>query len=237
MPVNSRELFCSLRNTVRILELEGIAMKKTALFVLIICLVMHSLSFGALNAYMRLRGEIQGEIRGGVTQVGREDSILVIGYNHDVFSPRDARSGLPDEARQHAPLRITKEIDRSTPLLMAAWAQGERITEFELRFWQPSATGKEVQYYTIRLYDARIVGIRQEMLNNRYPEYANHKEREHVTFVYREIEWIFEDGGLAFQDEWRYAGADPLLSDLSGDGVVNLLDLAIFASEWLENSK
>lgn len=212
-------------------------MKRTVLFVLCACFSLSSVSVGALNAYMRLRGEIQGEIRGGVTQAGREDSILVVGYSHDVFSPRDAQSGLPDAARQHAPLRITKEIDRSTPLLMAAWARGERITEFELRFWQPSATGKEVQYYTILLYDARIVSIRQEMLNNRYPEFANHKEREHVTFVYREIEWIFEDGGITFQDEWQYAGADPLLSDLSGDGVVNLLDLAIFASEWLENSR
>ena len=58
-----------------------------------------------------------------------------------------------------------------------------------------------------------------------------------VTFVYRGIEWVYEPEQLDFKDEWRYAGVDPLLSDLSGDGVVNLLDLAILASEWLESSK
>jgi len=163
-------------------------MKKMPLFVLfVICFTIPSFSFGALDAYMRLRGEKQGEIKGGVTQAGREDSILVIAYDHQVVSPRDASSGLPNAKRQHGLLKITKEIDKSTPLLMSAWSNGERITEFELRFWQPSATGKEVQYYTIQLIDARIVGIHQEMLNNKYPENVQHKEREHVEFVYRQI--------------------------------------------------
>lgn len=212
-------------------------MKKTALFVLIICLVMTSLSFGGMNAYLRLTGEDQGEIRGGVTQIGREGSILVIAYNHELMTPRDPKDGLLTELRQHAPLRITKEIDKSTPLLVNAWSHGERMSRFELRFWRPSTIGMETQTYTIRLFDAQIVSIRQEMLNNRYPEYANHLEREHVTFVYRGIEWVYEPEQLDFKDEWRYAGVDPLLSDLSGDGVVNLLDLAILASEWLESSK
>lgn len=212
-------------------------MRKTTVFILISCLAINSLSFGASNAYLRLSGERQGEIKGSVTQAGREDSIMVIAYNHEVFSPRDAASGLPTDKRQHEPLRITKEIDKSTPLLMNAWANGERMTNFELRFWRPSASGMEYQFYTIRLMDARIVSIHQEMLNNKYPENMQFKEREHVTFVYRDIEWIYEDGGIAFEDRWEYAGADMLISDLSGDGVVNLLDLAIFASEWLEGTK
>jgi type VI secretion system secreted protein Hcp len=212
-------------------------MKKVFRLAVIACLAVNSLSFGALNAYMRLTGERQGEIKGSVTQAGREDSIMVIAYNHEVFSPRDPSEGLPSDKRQHAPLRITKEIDKSTPKLMNAWSNGERMTSFELRFWQPSMTGQEVQFYTIRLQDAQIVSIRQEMLNNRYPENMQHKEREHIAFTYRAIEWIYENGGLAFEDRWQYAGADLLISDLSGDGVVNLIDLAIFASEWLENSK
>lgn len=34
-----------------------------------------------------------------------------------VVSPRDAASGLPTGKRQHAPVTITKELDKSTPLL------------------------------------------------------------------------------------------------------------------------
>jgi type VI secretion system secreted protein Hcp len=48
----------------------------------------------ALNAYLRLKGQKQGEIKGSVTQKGREGKILVIGAEHEVLSPRDASSGL-----------------------------------------------------------------------------------------------------------------------------------------------
>ena len=54
--------------------------------------------------------------------IKREDSILVIAYDHQVVSPRDASSGLPNAKRQHGLLKITKEIDKSTPLLMSAWS-------------------------------------------------------------------------------------------------------------------
>ena len=212
-------------------------MKKENLVVLVICFVINSLSYGALNAYMRLTGEVQGEIKGSVTLAGREDSIMVISYNHDVFSPRSAESGLPGDGRQHSPLCITKEIDKSTPLLMNAWSRGETMKNFELRFYRPTSAGTEFQYYSIFLYDAQIVSIRQEMLNNKSPDNMNHNVRENVTFVYKGIEWVYEDGGISFQDDWQYDGASLLISDLSGDGMVDLFDLAIFASQWLEDTK
>jgi len=156
----------------------------------------------ALNAYMRLTSETQGEIKGSVTQAGREDSILVIGFSHQVDSPRDSASGLPTGKRQHNPLTITKEIDKSTPLLMNALTNNENITEMELRFWQPSRSGKEFQYYTIQLVNAHIVTIQQEMLNNQYPENMRQKEREHVSFVYQKIIWTYMDGGISTESDW-----------------------------------
>ena len=157
----------------------------------------------ALNAYLRLTGETQGEIRGSVTQRGREDSIMVIGFSHEVISPRDAASGLPTGKRQHRPLVITKEVDKSSPLLMNALVNNETITEFRLDFWQPSTTGQEFQFYTIELINASIAGIQLEMLNNKYPENMQHKEREHVSFCYQKIIWTFQDGGITAEDDWE----------------------------------
>lgn len=154
----------------------------------------------ALNATMRLTSEAQGEIKGSVTQAGREDSIMVIGYSHEVDSPRDAASGLPTGKRQHKPLIVTKEIDKSTPLLMRALINNENITDMELWFWEPERSGKELLYYTIQLQNARIVNIQQEMLNNRYPENRRHKEREHISFVYQTITWNYMDGGITSED-------------------------------------
>jgi type VI secretion system secreted protein Hcp len=157
----------------------------------------------ALNAYLKLKGKTQGDIKGSVTQKGREDSIMVIAVEHEVISPRDAASGLPTGKRQHKPLFITKEVDKSSPLLYNALVHNETITEWKLEFWQPSSSGKEQQHYTIKLTNAQVAGIRLEMLNNKYPENMQHKEREHVSFTYQKIEWTWMDGGITADDDWE----------------------------------
>ena len=157
----------------------------------------------ALNAYLKLKGQRQGEIKGSVTQKGREDRIMVIGFNHEVVSPRDAASGLPTGKRQHKPMVITKELDKATPLLYNMLVNNEQITEFKLDFWQPSHTGAEKQHYTVALTNASIAGIRAEMLNNKYPENMQHTEREHISFCYQKIEWTWNDGGITAGDDWE----------------------------------
>jgi type VI secretion system secreted protein Hcp len=157
----------------------------------------------ALNSYLRLKGDTQGDILGSVTQAGREDSIMIIGYSHEVVSPRDAASGLPTGKRQHKPVTLTKEIDKSTPLLMYSLVNNENIPSWKLEFWQPSASGMEVQFYTIELMNASVAGIRAELLNNKYPENMQHKEREHVTFCYQKVIWTWMDGGITAEDDWE----------------------------------
>ena len=157
----------------------------------------------ALNAYLTLAGETQGDIKGSVTQAGREESIMVIGTSHELLSPRDAASGLPTGKRQHKPFTITKEIDLATPLLMNVLVNNENVKTWKLEYWQPSKTGKEVQFYTVELVNASIAGIRQEMLNNKYPENMQHKEREHISFCYQKITWTWMDGGLSAEDDWE----------------------------------
>ena len=154
----------------------------------------------ALNAYLKLSGARQGAIRGSVTQAGREGLIMVIAFNHEVLVPTDA-AGVPSGKRKPTPVVITKEIDRSSPLLMQMLLANETSKVWELRFWRPSATGAEEQYFTIRLEGAIIVDIRQEMLNNKYPENMQHKEREHVSFSYQRITWTFESEGLVCEDK------------------------------------
>lgn len=156
----------------------------------------------ALNAYMRLTGEAQGEIKGSVTKAGREDSVMVVACSHEIDSPRDPASGLPMGKRQHKPLVITKEIDRSTPLLMNALVNNENISELTLEFWKPSRSGKEEQYFTIELVNAHIANIRQEMLDNRVPENMRLAVTEHVSFVYQKIIKTYMDGGISAEDYW-----------------------------------
>ena len=211
-------------------------MRPKILLIIALTLVISSQSsFAALNAYLWLTGETQGDIEGGVTQVGRKGSIMVIGYSHIISSPRNPNTCQPTGRCNHLPLSITKEVDRSTPLLFKAFADNERMTDFTLEFWQPTSTGAEEQHYTISLEDAYIAGIHQEMLNNKYPENMQHKEREHISFSYSRVTRTWMDGGIEGFDYWNAdCGRYVLTSDLNFDGVVNLLDLSVIGNEWLQ---
>lgn len=157
----------------------------------------------ALNAYLKLKGEKQGEIKGSVTQKGRENSIMVIAVNHDIVSPRDVQSGMPTGKRQHRPFVITKELDKSSPLLYNALVNNENIKEWELQFWQPSPTGAEKQHYTVKLTNANIASIGFKMPNNKNPELTRYAEYEEVAFTYQKIEWTWKDGGITALDDWQ----------------------------------
>ncbi len=161
----------------------------------------------ALNANLRVEGQKQGVIKGSVLQKGREDSILVIAFNHEVLSPRDLVSGQPTGQRQHKFLTITKEIDRATPLLLNAFVTNELLKKWELRFWRPMPSGIDKQFFTIQLLNASITDIKMEMLNNAYPENLNHKECEHISFSYQKISWTYEEGALTAADDWMGARA------------------------------
>ena len=157
----------------------------------------------ALNAYLRLTGETQGEMKGSVTQAGRQDSIEVIAYNHRIDSPRDAASGMATGKRKHSAITITKEIDKSTPLLANALYHNENITAWELQFWRPSRSGKEEQFFTIHLTNATVSEYRPSMLNNKLPENIRLPEFEHVSFAYQKIRFTWVDGAITAEDDWE----------------------------------
>ncbi len=162
----------------------------------------------ALNAYLKLKGQKQGEIKGSVTQKGREGKIAVIAVSHDVVSPRDAASGLPTGKRMHKPFVVTKELDKSSPLLYNALVHNENIPEWELQFWAPqlkaaTGTGTEVQHYTVKLTNANIASIDFRMPNNKHPDLMKFAEYEEVAFTYQKITWTWNDGGITAEDDWE----------------------------------
>jgi type VI secretion system secreted protein Hcp len=161
----------------------------------------------ALNAYLKLKGQKQGEIKGSVTQKGRENKIMVIAVSHEVLSPRDSASGLPTGKRQHKPFVITKEVDKSSPLLYNALINNENIIEWELQFWTPQiragGVGAERQHYTVKLTNANIASIDFRMLNNKNPELVKYAEYEEIAFSYQKITWTWVDGGITAEDDWE----------------------------------
>jgi type VI secretion system secreted protein Hcp len=162
----------------------------------------------ALNAYLKIKGAKTGLVKGSVTQKGREGKILVIAATHEVYQPADSASGLSTGKRMHKPFILIKELDKSSPVLHTMLVNNENITEWELQFWTPSlkaaaGVGAEVQHYTVKLTNARIIDINFRMLNIKNPELVRYAEQEEIAFTYQKIEWIWNDGGITAQDDWE----------------------------------
>jgi type VI secretion system secreted protein Hcp len=108
----------------------------------------------------------------------------------------------------HKPFVITKELDKSSPLLQRALCTNENLTEFTLKFWTPqikaaTGVGAELQHYTVKLTNAKIASINFHMLNNKNPELMRYAEYEEIAFVYQKIEWTWVDGGITASDDWE----------------------------------
>jgi type VI secretion system secreted protein Hcp len=162
----------------------------------------------ALLAYCYAIGQKSGQIKGSVTQKGREDSIGVIASAHSIVSPRDPQSGLPTGQRMHKPFVITKELDKATPVLYNVLCTNENLSSVTIKYWTPqlkaaTATGNEVQYFTIKLTNANVASIEFRQANIKIPELQRLDPYEEVAMTYQKIEWTWTDGGITAIDDWE----------------------------------
>jgi len=161
----------------------------------------------ALNAYLKLKGQNQGQIKGSVTQKGREGMILVFAVDHSIVGPRDSASGQATGKRTHNPFRITKEVDKASVPLYSSLVTNENISEWELKFWRPktqgSGSGVEAQYFTVKLTNARVASVHLVKPNIKDPNLHNLPDYEEVEFTYQKIEWTWTDGGITAMDDWE----------------------------------
>src|SRR5262249_51321472 len=156
----------------------------------------------ALNAYLKLKGQKQGDIKGSVTDRNREGSIMVIAVTHELVSPRDGATGQASGKRMHKPIVITKELDRSSPQLYTALATNETIPEWTLEFFRADPRGAEKVSFTIKLTNAAVASIQFVMPNNKEPDLVKLNEYEQVGFTYEKIEWTWLDPKVSATDSW-----------------------------------
>jgi type VI secretion system secreted protein Hcp len=142
--------------------------------------------------HLTAKGQKQGTINGECTIKGLENTIVCIGFAHEVVSPRDAASGLPTGKRQHKPLRIVKYLDKTTPLFYSALVNNENLPEVILNFYQTDSKNQTINQYRIRLTNASLAGV-----SNDYPNL------ETLEFTYQKIEWTHVPSGRTAMDDWE----------------------------------
>ena len=160
----------------------------------------------ALNAYLKLKGQKQGEIRGSVLRKGQENYLPLIAVHHEVVSevvsPRDPASGLPTGKRQHKPFTFTRAVDRATPQLYKAMVSGEVLSEVELVVFGASDKQAKTPIYTVKLGNATISEIR-------FLTPEDGPEVVEVSLTYQKITWTWIDGGVTAEDDWDAAMTKP----------------------------
>jgi type VI secretion system secreted protein Hcp len=166
----------------------------------------------ALPAYMRIVGTKQGEITkdasspesvGSNHEKTHVDQIKVLAFDHTVEVPRDAISGQTTGLRVHKALRITKQFDKTSPLLMEALTTGEILTEVETFWYRAQPEGGQQLYYRIGLENARIIRIHDYMHNCNDPDKSHESHMEDVYFCYDRIMWSHDVSNTVSVDNYR----------------------------------
>jgi type VI secretion system secreted protein Hcp len=132
-----------------------------------------------------------GQKQGNLTGDGPQGTIILTGVTHEIVSPRDAASGQATGKRQHKPFTITKELDKSTPLLLNALVTNENLTAVTFHFMQGGGNKVGSDYMTVKLTNAHVASRTQT------------GGTEEITFVYQKITWTWVDGGITAQDDWE----------------------------------
>jgi type VI secretion system secreted protein Hcp len=153
-------------------------------------------------AYLTMTGVKQGAIKGGVTIKGREGAIPVTAISSEIASAIDPTSGAVTGKRQHRPLTITKPIDQASPKLYAAMVTNETLSDVTITSWAPSpdGSGTQIQSFTIKLTNARLVGITLASSDTQDSEVQTE-----LRFTYQKITWTWVDGEITAEDDWTTA--------------------------------
>lgn len=155
-----------------------------------------------MPAHMTLEGEQQGTIDGSCEMQGRENTILVQAFNHEVRIPRDPQSGLSTGKRVHNALSVVKVFDKSSPKLYQALCTGEHMKIVTIKWYRIDPQGQEEHYFTHVLEDAIIVSIRPWMPNCLDTQTEGFTHMEELMFTYKKIRWTWEVDGVEAEDSW-----------------------------------
>jgi type VI secretion system secreted protein Hcp len=165
----------------------------------------------ALDAYI-LVGGFEGTSKKGGHPA---KSSIVHGVQHTVQTPIDSTHGSVTGRRVHAPLVVSMTIDASVyqyyQNVIDKDKDGSKKLDVEIGFYRPNqeniglwGSGEAKPYFKINLKDAFVSQINFRMPDARAQggAEANRQEYLEVTFVYREIHFLYTNGNKESVDAW-----------------------------------
>lgn len=156
----------------------------------------------ANHGYMTITGKSQGLISAGCSshdsignkcQAGHLDEIMVLTFSHSLFNHGNTRYAT------HQPIVITKNIDKSSPLLAQALDTRE-VVNCLINFYRVSPQGRQEKFYTVDIRGGLIVELTVDMPHAVLQNDAD--AQEHLAIRYRDIIWTHHLAGTSGYSSW-----------------------------------
>lgn len=161
----------------------------------------------ANHGYMTITGKTQGLISAGCSgqtsignkcQIGHENEIMVLAYSHNMTAGYDGSTS--GGRGNHMPIVITKNIDKSSPLLASALHDGEEV-ECTINFYRTSPAGGQDKYYSVNLTGGRIAHVSLQVPHAIH--LSDGQPQEIISIRYRDISWTHVQAGTSAYSTWN----------------------------------
>ena len=158
----------------------------------------------AMTVHLSLKAngeDVQGD--SSITSMDREDTIECLSFHDSVRTAREASTGMATGDRSYEPIKISKRIDKSSPLLAKALCNNE-VAEGIFKFFRPNPAGDGTteQFFTIEFQQGRVSSIVRNSPDVIDPAAATAPATEEVSFVFGHIRWTYEPDGIEHIDAW-----------------------------------
>ncbi|AZD08945.1 Secreted protein Hcp [Pseudomonas chlororaphis] len=156
----------------------------------------------ANHGYMTITGKTQGLISAGCStqdsignkcQAAHTDEIMVLSYSHNMINVGNINKPT------HSPITVTKNIDKSSPLLAQALSSREEVT-CSISFYRISSFGYQEKFYTVEISGGIIADLTVEMPHIVLQNDA--EPQEHLAIRYRDITWTHHVAGTSGHSSW-----------------------------------
>src|ERR1700692_2370700 len=162
-----------------------------------------ALPASATDIYCTVVGAVQGTFQGDAVTRGNATQIAVYSLTQELKVPYDPSSGRSTGRRQHSPITIVKELDKSSPQFFTAAATNETLKSVTCTLYRTAFNGTRA-YYKIALTNAAIVEIKDS--GDGVNGTAQGDERERISFSYQKIVLTDLDSNTVAADDWASAG-------------------------------
>ncbi|WP_439609416.1 type VI secretion system tube protein TssD [Hydrogenophaga sp.] len=136
-----------------------------------------------------------------VTSMSRADTIEVLSLEQALSKTFDRATLLATGRRIYTPLKFTKRLDRSTPLLRQALVEN-RVVAGAFRWYRPNpdASGTTEQFFTLAFTAGRITKCTLRLPDTLDPALALLPPLEDVELTFSTITWTWTSGSVEFED-------------------------------------